>query len=48
MTFVPFTEKNEEEKNWNLLDPELYPDPDPLSRKRIRIRIKMKRIRNTG
>ena len=33
MSFSPLTEKNEEEKNWNL--PELDPDPDPLSRKRV-------------
>ena len=34
MSFKPFTEKNVEEKNWNLFD--FRSDPDPLSRKRIR------------
>ena len=37
MSFIPFTEKNKEEKNWNLLDfwsdlesdPESELDPDP-------------------
>ena len=33
MSFKPYTEKNQEEKNWNLFDfrsdPDPEPDPDP-------------------
>ena len=49
MSIIPFAEKNEEKKNWNLFD--FRSDPDPLfleADPRIRIHIKMKRIRKTG
>ena len=46
MSFIPFTEKNEEEKYWNLLDWRL--DPDPLSRKRIRNTVNYKLIENVS